>query len=219
MVERATQIITTQQNRKMSSTVLLERQQLSLNFTKDDFDVSLVQMPTARKKDRSGQARHLDEEELLLIFDLLPTDKWKVIFAIAYFCGARIGEVLALGVNDVERDRVVFRAETTKTDKRREAHIVPALRRTLDDWQTMPKAGLMFPGRTTKRTPHPGPISRQAADKVLREVCNCLGIDGASTHSFRRSFATNLARSGKSLAVIKRLLGHADVDTTKVYVG
>lgn len=203
----------------MASTAALDNQQLAINFTKADFDVSLVQMPAARKKNRSGQARHLDEDELLSIFSLLPTDQWRVVFAIAYFCGARIGEVLSLRAEDFERDRIVFRAENTKTDKRREAYIVPALCRTLDSWVARPTVGLMFPGRATKTRPVPVPITRQAADKVLREVCDCLGIDGASTHSFRRSFATNLARAGKSLAEIKRLLGHADVDTTKVYVG
>lgn len=108
---------------------------------------------------------------------------------------------------------------STKTNKRREAYMVPALRRTLDRWEAIPKQGLLFPGRATQKNPEPEPISRQAADKVLREVCECLGLEGVSTHSFRRSFATNLAKSGKSLASIRRLLGHADVDTTKVYVG
>lgn len=203
----------------MTSAIVIEKQELAINFDASDFDVSLVQMPEARKKNRSGQARHLNEDELVLLFELLPTDFWKVVFAIAYFGGARIGEVLSLGAEDIEKDRVVFRVENTKTNNRREAYIVPALRRTLDRWEARPTQGLLFPGRATKQNPEPGPVSRQAADKTLREVCGCLGLEGVSTHSFRRSFATNLAKSGKSLASIRRLLGHADVDTTKVYVG
>ena len=44
------------------------------------------------------------------------------------------------------------------------------------------------------------------------------GLDGVSTHSFRRSFATNLHKQGYSLAKIARLLGHSSASMTARYV-
>jgi integrase/recombinase XerD len=61
---------------------------------------------------------------------------------------------------------------------------------------------------------------RRAAHKVLGEVVETVPeLDGISTHSFRRSFATNLARAGRPQAEIQRLLGHRSAVTTDRYVG
>jgi integrase len=95
-------------------------------FTTANFDITGVRLPEARKQNRYGQARHLTEKDLVEIFNHLPDAKWRCVFAIAYFTGSRIGEVLKLRVDDIEGDRVLFRAENTKTKKTRVAVAVPS---------------------------------------------------------------------------------------------
>ena len=183
-------------------------------FTANEFTLQSVELPEARKVDRRGQARHLTEENLAALFDVLPDGKWQTIFALAYFTGSRISEVLSLDVADIGNDRISFRRENTKTKKPRVATLVEALRPFLASYDA-PQAGHLFPAHHNGKGGH---ISRQAADIVLREACEMIGLDGVSTHSFRRSFATNLHKQGYSLAKIARLLGHSSASMTARYV-
>jgi integrase/recombinase XerD len=45
-----------------------------------------------------------------------------------------------------------------------------------------------------------------------------VGIDGASSHSGRRTFATNIASKGVGIKVLQKLLGHKNIQTTSVYI-
>ena len=184
-------------------------------FTSAAFELKSVELPEARKINRSGQARHLTEDDLARLFDVLPDGKWQTIFAIAYFTGSRISEVLSLDVDDIGTDRISFRRENTKTKKPRRAMVVDALLPFLAAYDA-PQSGYLFPARhNAKGSSH---ITRQAADLVLRDACEMIGLDGVSTHSFRRSFATNLHRQGYSLAKIARLLDHSSPTMTARYV-
>jgi integrase/recombinase XerD len=44
------------------------------------------------------------------------------------------------------------------------------------------------------------------------------GIQGASSHSTRRTFITNLAAKGISVRVLASLAGHASIATTQAYI-
>ena len=44
------------------------------------------------------------------------------------------------------------------------------------------------------------------------------GIEGASSHSGRRSFLTNLANKGTSIHLLKTLAGHRSIQTTAAYL-
>jgi integrase/recombinase XerD len=169
-------------------------------FAASDFELGAIELPEARKVDRRGQARNLSTENLGAIFAELPSDKWRAVFAIAYFTGSRISEVLSLDVSDIGTDRISFRRENTKTKKPRVAMVVDALRPFLAAYDA-PQAGYLFPAHHNGDGGH---ISRQAADKVLRDACEMVGLDGVSTHSFRRSFATNLTNRATAWP---RLLG------------
>jgi integrase/recombinase XerD len=50
----------------------------------------------------------------------------------------------------------------------------------------------LLPGRGSTHSP----MSRQAADLALRQTCALLGLQGVSTHSFRRTLATDCVRRG-----------------------
>ena len=184
-------------------------------FTAASFSLNSIELPPDRKRNREGQARHLTEDELARLFDVLPDGKWQTIFALAYFTGSRISEVLSLDVSDIGTDRIDIRRENTKTKKPRSAIVTEGLRPFLAAYDA-PKTGYLFPGHHNAKKP--SHVTRQAADKVLRDACEMIDLDGVSTHSFRRSFATNLQRQGYSLAKISRLLGHSSTGMTSRYI-
>ena len=44
------------------------------------------------------------------------------------------------------------------------------------------------------------------------------GVTQANPHRFRHTFATDMIRAGVSLPALMQLMGHAQIDTTMVYV-
>ena len=136
-------------------------------FTTANFDLSETVATPARKKDGKGQARHLDEEELVTFFNHLPDKKWQCVFAIAYFTGSRISEVLSLGISAIQSERIVIitvlKARKARKSMTREISIQPQLRAFLDAYLNAydaPESGHLFPAyQNSRRKTH---VSRQA---------------------------------------------------------
>ncbi|PZV10282.1 MAG: hypothetical protein DCF32_00240 [Leptolyngbya sp.] len=61
-------------------------------------------------------------------------------------------------------------------------------------------------------------ISTRAVDKALRRACDLLGLEGVSTHTFRRSLATHLYDAGVPLRQIMAITGHASLASLTSYL-
>ena len=55
-------------------------------------------------------------------------------------------------------------------------------------------------------------------DKALRKACDGLGIQGVSTHTFRRSLATHLYDAQVPLRQIMEITGHASLASLTGYL-
>jgi integrase/recombinase XerD len=64
--------------------------------------------------------------------------------------------------------------------------------------------------------------ARGFTSNTLCQFFHCLykkaGMDGASSHSGRRSFLTNMADKGTSIHILKTLAGHRSIACTSVYL-
>ena len=64
------------------------------------------------------------------------------------------------------------------------------------------------------------PITTREVQKVLTRVCDYLGYEGISTHSFRKWYATEIYRNnGYDIALVQRLLQHSSAAVTQRYIG
>jgi integrase/recombinase XerD len=61
-------------------------------------------------------------------------------------------------------------------------------------------------------------ISTRAVDKALRKTCDLLGLEGVSTHTFRRSLATHLYDGNVPLRQIMAITGHASLASLTSYL-
>lgn len=63
-----------------------------------------------------------------------------------------------------------------------------------------------------------GFFSPNAMQQVFAAIYRDAGITGASSHSGRRTFATNLDDKGVNLKALQRLMGHSSIKMTAEYV-
>ncbi|MCM0604690.1 MAG: tyrosine-type recombinase/integrase [Xanthomonadaceae bacterium] len=66
--------------------------------------------------------------------------------------------------------------------------------------------------------PHLTEWTRGDAAEVIKSFCKSIGITPIKFHDLRATFITNLLSLGESLARVMAIVGHADIDTTNVYL-
>ena len=148
------------------------------------------------------------------------------ILELLYAGGLRVGEIVALGEEDLHLDQA--RAQVRgKGDKER---IVPLGRRAVEALDEYVKRGrpALARGRLQRARMEPRalflsvrgrPLTRQWVWEMVRSAS--AGVDGsghkASPHMLRHSCATHMVEHGADLRSVQRLLGHADIATTQVY--
>ena len=163
------------------------------------------------KSNRSGQAAVFSAGELVSLW-LELEQPYRVISQVCYYTAARCGEVVSLERSDLQGDRIVYRAVKTKTRTTREAMVTQQLREAIAA-AGLPGGGYLFPGGGGS-----GHITVRAVDKHVRRAAGLIGVEGASTHSFRRSMATHLHVNGVSLRAIQRVTGHASLAALERYL-
>ncbi|HEY9879495.1 MAG TPA: tyrosine-type recombinase/integrase [Leptolyngbyaceae cyanobacterium] len=161
------------------------------------------------KVSRKGQAAVLSRQDLRRLWAELPNPhRWIAQFS--YYTGSRIGEVLALKSEAIQGDRILIWQDKVRRSK--DLLIAPPLKSVIK--QLPIKGGFLFPSSR-----NPGRhISRQAFDDMLRNKCDYLGLEGVSSHSFRRSLATHLYRAEYDIRSIMEITGHTSLDSFVKYL-
>ena len=164
----------------------------------------------------NGQGKVLTAAELERLFnDGFVRGRDRTLFAICLFTGCRISEALALQVTDIKNKTITFRKSTTKGKlKTRTIDIPKPLKQYLDEYHPKdnPYNQHLFPSRQGKA------LSRSSADKILRAACKRIGVEGVSTHSFRRTALTQMHNAGIPLRHIQEISGHNDLGTLQRYL-
>ena len=185
------------------------------------------------KDQRFGQASILTPEQLQDLCNSFPVGQHKYISLVLAFSGARVSEVLALQWRDIKDDYILFKSINTKTKKTRNVNLHPKLKSHLKDWKE--KYWYQFPmlnqnkRNLERRAPTPDcflfrgrykntHLTRQAYDKQLRAQLDYLLIEGATTHSYRRSNLTAAKDAGIALSDIMQISGHSSLDALNKYL-
>jgi integrase/recombinase XerD len=121
----------------------------------------------------------------------LITKRNSAIFTLCLFMEYRLSNTLALLTTDVRNNTITFRQSTTKGKlKTRQVAITPAFGKILPPYQP-PSHGALFLGMHGR-----GHLTRFMAAKLLKEACQRIGVEGVSTHSFRRTALTQMHNAG-----------------------
>jgi site-specific recombinase XerD len=144
----------------------------------------------------------------------------RALALVPFYAGARIAETVALDLDDVQLSarKGVLRIYG-KGQRVREIPIHPQLRKRLTDWLDERHDWL-----GAKDSPalflnqRGGRLSARGAHHVITGIAARAGLeDNVTAHVLRHSFATTLVRGGTDLIIAAELLGHARLETTRVY--
>ena len=127
--------------------------------------------------------------------------------------GLRISDIVKLRLCDIVLDGGRYRLEIVeqKTGKRRIFTVPLVIQQYIENYCL--RNGL-------RRDERIFPLTERAIQKQLKIVCDYLGFEGISTHSFRKWYATEIYKnSGYDIALVQRLLQHSSAATTQRYIG
>jgi integrase/recombinase XerD len=125
--------------------------------------------------------------------------------------GLRIGEALALRWSDIDFDNLLL---TVTCGKGGHGRVIPFSAEWRRYAVRLKGDGLVFAARSGRA------LTRSCVLRDTKLLCTRLSIrcPERSLHAFRHSFATNYIRSGGSVVMLQRLLGHSSITMTMVYV-
>lgn len=172
------------------------------------------------KVDRHGKAKILSQQEIQLLFSQgLQNDRDRALFGVCLFSGCRVNEACTLRITDVYdaagtvRPKLIIRKGNTKGKlATRTIPVIEDLRLILTSYQAPAGQEYLFPGRFT------GHIDPESASRILRKALRRVGIEGASTHSFRRTALTLMSDAGIPLRIIQEVSGHRDLSQLQNYL-
>jgi site-specific recombinase XerD len=162
----------------------------------------------------------LSREEVSRLLEATSSLKYKAAFAVAYGAGLRISEVASLKISDIDSERMTLHVEQGKGRKDRYAMLSPVLLDILRRWWREGHArgllldgGWLFPGQDPVN-----PLSTRQLSRAIRAAAASAEIDKrVSMHLLRHSYATHLLEQKVDIRLIQVLLGHHQLETTRLY--
>ncbi len=136
-----------------------------------------------------------------------------------YATGIRVGELVGLDLDDLDRDRNVVRV-FGKGRKERSVPFGHPAARALDQWLAQGRSalraegagGALFLGARGRRIDQ-----RAVRTLVHRRIADVPGAPDIGPHGLRHTAATHLLEGGADLRSVQELLGHASLATTQLY--
>lgn len=175
----------------------------------------------------NGQAKILTPQEIEALFNPeigLKTPRDRALFGICTYTGCRINEACTLFKGDVIsgdgmiRHEITIRKVNTKGERKtRQIPTSPELVDLLEEYREVVQGrGIkshLFPGRHGR-----GHISPESAYRILQEAYSRIGVEGASTHSFRRTAITRMHNAGVPIRHIQEISGHDSLQALQRYI-
>ena len=146
------------------------------------------------------------------------------IVALSFYAGLRACEIAALRVGDVfdgfgnVKDTIYLNSAQTKGSDSATVLVNTKLKRKLV------KFAKQYPVQVSTRTApllfsaKGGGFTAQTVVNLFKRLYKMAGIDGASSHSGRRQFVTQLADRGINARLVQVLARHKHLSTTQRYI-
>lgn len=180
--------------------------------------------PRSQGAEEDGQEniQIMTPEQIGAFLENVKAHKYKTLFTLAIFSGARQGELLGLKWSDIYWENKQIHIQrtfnngaffTTKTKgSNRKVDIGPKTMKTLKEWKLACPPGeleLVFP--TTNGTPM---NNSNMVNRYFRPALKAAGIDQIRFHDLRHTYASLLIEQGENIKYVQTQLGHATPTVT-----
>ncbi len=165
------------------------------------------------------EARHLlDQPNLGTLMGI----RDRAILEMFYSTGIRLDELTNLTIYDADLQGKMLRINKGKGGKDRVVPMGKHAVRFLREYITKVRPHFTRKNRSNRNLfvdIHGKPMSKQAVSVMIRKYTKVSGIKKKITpHTFRHSFATSLIKNGADIRAVQKMLGHANLSTTEVYI-
>jgi len=156
----------------------------------------------------------LTRGEVAAILDACRQRRDRSMLMLAYGCGLRLSEVLALRVADIDGERKLLCIRQGKGAKDRLVPLSPTLLAQLRAyWRSYRPAEWLFAGRSG------APLSTTSLQKAYTCAKQQAGVTKVGgIHALRHAYATHQLAAGLPVERLQRLMGHTSIHTTLRYV-
>jgi integrase/recombinase XerC len=147
-----------------------------------------------------------------------------VVLATLNYTGLRLDELVNARLDQLDLDRRRIRV-IGKGRKPRTVPIPHSLAPTLDEYltdmrPTLKASPFVFVNpRSERQGANAGKYGEKTVNRLTKRLGDAAGVPGRHhPHKWRHTYATRLLRNGVDIHKIQRLLGHANINTTVVYL-
>jgi len=177
--------------------------------------------PVNHRRHRLKRGSHLprdaSESDVTRLFLHIDGPRDRAMFTLMLGAGLRVGEVAKLKLEDVqapESGQLAKLRVHSKRDKERIVWLTSALWQTLQTWL---KQRPCVPANAVFLNHHQHPLSVSGIQYRFKGHCQAAGVK-LSCHQLRHTFARRLVEGGLPLNSLAKLLGHAHLQTTQLYI-
>ena len=180
------------------------------------------------KDTMAKQAKTLNQQEIRKVLDYTATRKHstrnRCLLLTTFLSGMRCGEVATLRYSDVVnadgtiKNEIRLSAENTKTNEARTVFVNDKLRKEFEKYIAVYKPSNTNEKFFYSQKRKSDGFTANTLTQFFHYLYKRSGIDGASSHSGRRTFITNLATQGVGVRVLMSLAGHKNIGTTQAYI-
>ncbi|QKM65770.1 integrase [Polynucleobacter tropicus] len=174
------------------------------------------------------QAKTLSQTEIRKVLDYIASRKHsarnRALLMTTFLSGVRVGELASLRFKDVVdsegniRNEIRLLAENTKTNEARTVFVNEKLKKELAAYATIyTPQNINCKFFYSQKADSDG-FTANTLTQFFHYLYKRSGVDGASSHSGRRTFITNLANKGIGVRVLASLAGHKSISTTQCYI-
>jgi len=175
-----------------------------------------------------AQAKTLSTADIEQLLSYITTRKYaarnRAMVLLTHWAGLRIGEVAVLRWSDVMnldglvKDEIRLLPDMTKGRHARTVFVNMRLRDELAAYAAQARCvDRSCPFFASQKSIRAG-FNANSLAQTFALLYAGAGLEGASSHSGRRTFLTSLANKGTAIHILKTLAGHRSISTTAAYL-
>ena len=163
----------------------------------------------------------LSRQEIWRMLQAATLLKHRLLIGLLYGCGLRLSEVRNIELKHMDHDRKLLHIVQSKGNKDRyvplSEHHIRGIKTYVGSAQ--PKQFLFEGTGNPEGKDFDGRYSQRGVQWAVKTIAKNAGIlKEVNVHMLRHTYATHLLEDGVNIITVQKLMGHASIETTMIYL-